>query len=540
MRDEPQDNQPRQPDMPFISTPTETVYNHKASSGSQPSITSADAPATTDFVLGIDTCGFTTASTITCEYGYECTNIENYRGCCMPGGDDCASTIHTDCVDYMNAPNPAYCGPHTLCCPSTVPFCFTYGFSTSEKLGATFTHVQCQETPGYGEMYPLPPELITTTSAEGETSPSSSSSSLMAQPTDESSSHETPVGAIVGAVIGAVVLIVLAIVAAVLLIRRRHHRAAIISRRNERARDIDDKLSSDATAKEAGRLRPLSTIHEQASPIASPVREKRKSGRHSIGPQYLNPLRAHPVGLEGGLSRSATVNLGSSTSSKKSVGTNTMARINEKNSSDSKGVDKNSDPRVPMLQIPIPRHQGSRLAPPPPPKSKPKSSSGSPQTPTGASALQSPRTSSVPLSPIEVAFGSEGDKRASRLSLNPFASNTSSSDLIPGVDRAGDSASSVSSAATTSPAVAAAASRSVGVGADAMARTDGSTSPKSAEPVSPIEPIDDEDSQRLSFISIPSTHGEEDHERSELVSPISPESPAPVSPLESRRGSLEP
>ncbi|KAI0012174.1 hypothetical protein F4779DRAFT_105301 [Xylariaceae sp. FL0662B] len=563
MRDEPKDNQPRPSEMPFLSTPTETVYTDKVGSGKQPSITLTDAPGTTDFVLGDNTCGFTSASTITCESGYQCTNVGDYRGCCLPEADDCVSTIHTDCVDYTDVPNPAYCGPHTLCCSSAVPYCFSYGFIISEEPGATFTHVQCQQTQGYGEMYPLPPELMPTTSADEEPTSPSSTSPLTVQPTDEPSSHKTPVGAIVGAVIGAVILIVLAIIAAVLIIRRRRQRAVMTAARNERMRDMDDApplkaAALAAPAKEVSRLRPLSTIHEQTSPHGSPLREKRKSARHSFAPQWPlgtgNPLTAHPIGVEKGLGRSATITLGSkSSSSSSSISSNRSINLNTNAISARSGrkpVDRNSisNPLVPVLNVPTPAPPRTGLAPPPP---KSSSSSSSPHTPTSATALvQSPRLSYVPVSPIDIAFGSEADgRRGSRLWVDTSSAvSTRSHDHIPGIAGSGASTTSFSTAATATAAAA-------GAGAGVMASADGSTSPEVAEPVSPIDDDEqEEDAQRFSLISAPSAPGERDHEHDQLVSPVSPtiddddgvsseddsDSPATVSPLDSRRGSLEP
>lgn len=53
-----------QSDMPLISIPTQTFNPYGVRPGGQPaSLTAVSVPGTTDFVLGVDTCGFTTAST---------------------------------------------------------------------------------------------------------------------------------------------------------------------------------------------------------------------------------------------------------------------------------------------------------------------------------------------------------------------------------------------------------------------------------------------------------------------------------------------
>jgi hypothetical protein len=62
MRDEA--HGPRQRNMPFINTLTQSAYINQVGVSSPPAITSpAKEPETPPFVLGVDTCGFTTGST---------------------------------------------------------------------------------------------------------------------------------------------------------------------------------------------------------------------------------------------------------------------------------------------------------------------------------------------------------------------------------------------------------------------------------------------------------------------------------------------
>ncbi|KAK8139062.1 hypothetical protein PG984_002442 [Apiospora sp. TS-2023a] len=69
--------------------------------------------ASESFALGIDTCGFTSGSTLTCSAGY-CTNIGEHRGCCTGSPADCSASIWTTCRGYTEAAG-GYCGAHTLC-----------------------------------------------------------------------------------------------------------------------------------------------------------------------------------------------------------------------------------------------------------------------------------------------------------------------------------------------------------------------------------------------------------------------------------------
>ncbi|KAK8050476.1 hypothetical protein PG994_012206 [Apiospora phragmitis] len=266
------------------------------------------ASASESFILGIDTCGFTSESTC------YCTNIGDARGCCTGSPADCSASIWTTCRGYTEG-GDGYCGAYTLCCAAALPACITYYFTTKSEPGETLTNVGCGTSAMYGQMYPLPPELMPTTSDEDHRSATdlsvnpietSGSESEKAQPTN-------PTGAIVGAIVGGVLLVALAILACVLLAKRR--------RRRQEQQQISKELISGPTdftnvapttgapEKSGGgvanslrtRLR-LSTIHEHNGPLpASPMLARYKSARRSYGPDWplgsADLLESHPVAV---------------------------------------------------------------------------------------------------------------------------------------------------------------------------------------------------------------------------------------------------
>ncbi|KAI0600137.1 hypothetical protein F4775DRAFT_599637 [Biscogniauxia sp. FL1348] len=547
MRDEVKNrDRPWQLDMPFLNTPTQTAHSHKPDSGKAPAITSSTGQGTSEFALGIDTCGFTFGSTGELIH---LTDQRTYRGCCVPGASDCSSTIHTSCIDYGLVDNSAECGPRTLCCPWTAASCFSYAFTTDTEPDATFTYVQCQQSRGFGELYPQPPELTTDTPPETS---SESPTSLTVQPEDNHrSSSSTPAGAIAGAVCGSIVFICLIIAAVYMLMRRRRikrQQANLATMSTEPARlkdETPEATSTDGGATSgAGGLRPLSTIPEQGSPTGSPLLEKRKSAFprvQSLEPNWPlgangNPLASHPVDLEKRLSRNTP-------------------------SGDQTGAPRPPSQQIhrepqslPMLKVPTPP-PGSRLAPPPPPPKSPRTSSASsPRTPTSTGAMvQSPRLSFVPVSPIEVAFDEEMDQRKSWFDDSsstgtPVATSSGIRDSYSG---GGGGLTAPRAPTPGAPILSLQGLSNTSATDFAVDRaTDRDPDP---EPVSPVSPLDVDDdgndigTRRLSFISVPSVPGDGDREVDDLVSPISPNdprsadgraSPETVSPLESRQGSL--
>ncbi|KAH9908940.1 hypothetical protein F4778DRAFT_205130 [Xylariomycetidae sp. FL2044] len=632
MRDEPKVNQPRQLVMPLISTPSQTSHPHRVDSGKAPAITAPSVEQNiTDFILGIDTCGFTSGSTITCSFGYECTNIGNYRGCCLAGAADCTSTIQTTCLDYGVIEDPAQCGSHTLCCPVAKSHCFSYGFLTSDQPGQTFTYVECQPTHGFGEMYPYPPELMSTTSAEPMPS---SNASLVIEPSDgddndnNNNASPVPIGAIIGAVVGAIILVCLVALAAFLIIRRRrqqqqrrHIPGAIGgggggagggmvaslgdddggTNKGHRDGGGEDHIPAfpnperSRTRRGGGRMRPLSTIHEQhlhhtptttsksksktssnSNPNStSPLKRKSLTpaiARQSLGPDWPlaanhgNPLGAHPVDIEKRLSGTG----------------------------------------IPILKVPAPPPApppsgGARLVPPPLlslaaasslslPSSR-KSSAGESamaergmgvggggglgglggpggSSSTSVAGLQSPRLSYVPVSPIDAAFRDEVDRRVGRLERDERTGQLATTTVARGGlgaeevsddDEEGEKRGRGSGRGRRRSSIVdfgTPFATPVGTGlGSAAAAAAGRESPEPVSPVSPLEREEEEEeehesgTQRLSFVSAPSAPGEGDQELDDLVSPVSPEragsgldgrvSPESVSPLESRRGSLD-
>ncbi|OTA85654.1 hypothetical protein M434DRAFT_16088 [Hypoxylon sp. CO27-5] len=543
MRDENKDDhhEPRKPVMPYISVPTETISAHDVLPSQQPpSVTTTSFPGTSSFLLGIDTCGFTTSST------------RSNRGCCLPGDYDCVSTIYTECIDYGEAPNAGACGAHTLCCSDSKPYCFTYAYSTDKDPGATFTYVECNPSDGYGEMFPFPPELAAaTTSATDTSSPSTS------QPQTSSSHSSSSMGGIIGGVIGGVVFIVFIIVAVALLFRYRQrgrHAATIRASRisaptlqtphsstdispaaeKEQAQAVAAAAAANKRANRRSFLRPLSLIREHPSPTdssspSSPprARYKHKSAadaapaRQSFGPNWplgpdpgSNPLGAHPIdaNLKKRLSDSRLGARGLATATAIVIGGGvpTNAAGGGNNSGGGATAGNGRPLRVPVLRLPPP---GTKR---PPPKS-PRSSGG---TPTSAwAALQSPRLDWVPVSPIlGVAFGDGGGNG------NGKSVTWDDEEVGP---RRDDVAISTGTGAGTG----------TGTGAGAV-NTE-------REPVSPIGSDEEveEDLQRSSYVSAPSAYSALDG----LVSPVSPhevegdgdDGDVTVSPLESRRGSLD-
>ena len=450
----------------------------------------------------------------------------------------------------------------------------THYFTTHAAPGETFTNVGCGTSAMYGQMYPFPPELMPTTSAE--TSPSATEltvSPVNSTPgdSDGKTPSASPTGAIVGAIVGGVTLVALAVLAFALLAKRRRRQ----QRENQQqqqppiTKDLISAPSPTAPEKSGGgglrtRLR-LSTIHEQP---ASPVLSRYKSARRSYGPDWplgsADPLESHPVLPL--VTPASTVPADSAVDLER--------RLSEPRVG---GGGTNQVPvPVPVPQLQIPAVPATRLAPAPPPKSPIGASPSQlpqqqqlqeqlqkpPPSPKGGLLLQSPRLSfAPPASPIDAAFNAEVDQR------------------VRGIDGAGAAAAS----AFTPAAVTDNSHSNRNSTANNNPRRDSSNSNNnirvSTKPPPPlrnstyqdagaVSPIEDspvaENPQRLSLVSAPSHRNSRFIEAADdLVSPVSPEddeddedglggarkgggggasgrvSPATVSPMESRRGSLE-
>ncbi|KAI0404891.1 hypothetical protein F4802DRAFT_615291 [Xylaria palmicola] len=293
----------QQSTMPYLTTPTRTANVHEARSRrSEPTaITIAvGEPAPEPFILGTDTCGFITGSTY------------SYRGCCAAGALDCTATIYTGCLDYQDMPNAAMCGPQTLCCPWSRAYCVTHGFMTEGQPGATFTHVRCAESPVAGDLYPYPPEGITTIA--DSTTDSISSIPTVEPSASGGSSSSKPVspGTIAAAAVGGAVFVLLAILGILFYIIKKRRQQRQTSRISICVNDAPIESTGDV---DFGSKRPierqssLSTIHEQQTPVSpSPsLVSKRRSvsslfrrqnwplgaGAPPISPRY--PLSSHPI-----------------------------------------------------------------------------------------------------------------------------------------------------------------------------------------------------------------------------------------------------
>ncbi|OTB11642.1 hypothetical protein K445DRAFT_210481 [Daldinia sp. EC12] len=540
MSDESKDDYPRpwQLDMPLISTQTKTLNTYAVRPGGQPaSLTAANVPGTTDFVLGVDTCGFTTASTVTCNFGYECTNVGGYRGCCLPGAGDCASTIYTDCVDHDDISNTADCESQTLCCPSSRPSCYTYWFDDESGPQDTYRHIDCHTSRGFGILYPFPPELTMTseTSTTSTQSSEPSNSDQMSVESERGSSKSA--GTIAGAVVGSVTFVIILVIIATLIFRRHRSKKNAAAKPPVPPKSADSSINimptpekeqrqttAVASPKSARRsfLRPLSLIREHPLAISNPIpmqagslapgirRHKSAAAHHSprsnwpLGPPG-NPLGSHPVDAN---LRKRLSDSGLGTHSLESEGSIIAER----------GQDTLRVPRIlpfalPSQPSPPPPPPGVRpVAPLPPLKPTHESrqttgTSTSTTTPTSATAaLKSPRLSHVPVSPIM-------------------------SRVLDGIGPRRTVSKGSSSASATRPTI---------------------SSVADLEPVSPIGSDGEEEegrghAPRLSYLSSLTT--DDDRWRDELVSPIGvdevgsdtegPESPVTVSPLESRRGSMD-
>ncbi|GAW20708.1 hypothetical protein ANO14919_102170 [Xylariales sp. No.14919] len=403
MRDEVQGREPQQRIMPFIATPTQTADTYETNNDTPepPAITAAAREVVTPpFILGPDTCGFTSSSTITCDVGYDCENVGNYRGCCVAGGEDCSATIYTACLNYEDMPNAAMCGPQTLCCPLSKAYCATYGFTTEEQPGATFTHVQCAETPGFGELYPYPPELVTTIEASSTPNTSSTLAAQPARNTSSSSSHSISRGAIAGAVVGSIVFAALAILGICLFAKRKrrhqweqriHNGSGVTSAPYSSTEDVQ----FGGGGASAARLRPLSTIHEREIP--SPNSTSSKHRQHSA-PNTLRP-------------QSVAQNwpLGGPVSPRKPLSSHPVGDPERRPSRDEFPPRLQSSHSM-EADAPILR---TRLSPPPPLK-KPdpaRMSSGGDSTSAVGLALQSPRLPYIPTPTIDTAFGEDVQRR---------------------------------------------------------------------------------------------------------------------------------
>lgn len=419
----------------------------------------------------------------------------------------------------------------------------THYYTTEDIPGHTYTNVACGTSDLFGQLFPYPPELMPTTSAQ----PINSTTLSSVSDSTESESRPVPTGAIVGAIVAAIILVIFLITATVCFARRKRSQAHLntsaakaAAHGGNRKRGVKPVDALPAVASSGGgnnnneaaeverkrRLR-LSTIPEVLSPT-SPTgggagntmfrKSKSKSARRSYGPDWplgsADPLESHPIPLPPPPPPPSAQN---TPDPEKSAAAGEQPQT----------------PQTPRRSIPT----LNLFAASPTAKSHKRTGSASttadggdnlkvsPITPDSARVmLQSPRLSYHPVSPMDAAFNDEVERRVSRL------------------DAAGPS------------------------GAD----TNEQNNNRSGE----VSPIDDDDDDvdarhpldnRLSLISVP-TVSEDGARLDDIVSPVSPQeeeheekkkaeeedvtkkedeaeeagdvSPMSVSPIESRRSSL--
>ncbi|KAI1311423.1 hypothetical protein F5Y03DRAFT_410556 [Xylaria venustula] len=301
-------------------------------------------------------------------------------------------------------PDAAMCGPHTLCCPESKAYCATYAFTTYDQPGSTLTHVQCAESPAFGEMYPYPPELSTT--AEDSIT-ENISSALIVQPADikhSSSSNSISSGAIVGIVVGGIVFVALIVMGVSLFICRRRRQREVAARNGSVAMKTTPPPTQDERSDDnalAGRLRPLSTIPEQRSPLPSSDSLENQEGAAP------NTLRPRSFGENWPLGPGVPISPRKPLSSHPVTDFEKRFTQNEFQSQLQSSASRESG--APSLRSPTPPSPGTRLSPPPQPKKSELTHAPSRVSAIGL-ALQSPRVSYIPPPTIDTAFGEEVER----------------------------------------------------------------------------------------------------------------------------------
>lgn len=412
----------------------------------------------------------------------------------------------------------------------------THYYTTEDIPGHTYTNVACGTSDLFGQLFPYPPELMPTTSAQ----PIHSTTLSSDNDSTESESRPVPTGAIVGAIVAAIILVIFLITATVCFARRKRSQAhlntsaakAAAHGGSNRKRGVKpvDALPAVVTSTGGGnneaaeverkrRLR-LSTIPEVLSPT-SPTgggsgnmsrKFKSKSARRSYGPDWplgsADPLESHPMPLPPPPPPPSAQN---TPDPEKSAAAGEQPQT----------------PQTPRRSIPT----LNLFAASPTAKSHKRTGSASttadggdnlkvsPITPDSARVmLQSPRLSYHPVSPMDAAFNDEVERRVSRLEGAGPADENRSGEVSPIDDDDDD--------------------------VDARHPLDNRLSLISVPTVS-------EDGARLDDIVSPVSPQEEEHEeekkaeeeedvqkKEDEVEEAGDVSPMSVSPIESRRSSL--
>ncbi|KAK3682034.1 hypothetical protein B0T22DRAFT_274861 [Podospora appendiculata] len=167
--------------------------------------------------VGSNTCGFFTGEGInamTCDAGTTCTNIGDYRDCCVDS--ECTtSSFSSVCLDYNN-PKCSTSSAGTICCPNDDKsrYCVTYFWATTATPNAIFTLYNCEEKAFSGKaILAAEPPLDTSTTSDSSSDPTSTPTDTTTTPTATptpaaaSSSSGAPVGPIVGGVVGGLAVI---------------------------------------------------------------------------------------------------------------------------------------------------------------------------------------------------------------------------------------------------------------------------------------------------------------------------------------------
>lgn len=418
----------------------------------------------------------------------------------------------------------------------------THYYTTEDIPGHTYTNVACGTSDLFGQLFPYPPELMPTTSAQPINSTTLSSDS----DSTESESRPVPTGAIVGAIVAAIILVIFLITATVCFARRKRSQAHLNtsaakaaahggSSRKGGVKPVDalpavvpsgSGGNSEAAEVERKRRLRLSTIPEVLSPT-SPTgggtgnamfrKSKSKSARRSYGPDWplgsADPLESHPMPLPPPPPPPSAQN------------------TPDPEKSAAAGGEQPQTPQTPRRSIPT----LNLFAASPTAKSHKRTASASttadggdnlkvsPITPDSARVmLQSPRLSYHPVSPMDAAFNDEVERRVSRLEgAGPTADTNEQNNRSGEVSPIDDDDDDVDARHPLDNRL---SLISVPTVSEDGARLD--------DIVSPVSPQEEEHEEKKAEEEEDVTKKEDEVEEAGDVSPMS------VSPIESRRSSL--
>lgn len=407
----------------------------------------------------------------------------------------------------------------------------THYYTTEDIPGHTYTNVACGTSDLFGQLFPYPPELMPTTSAQP------TNSTTLSSDTDSTESESRPVltGAIVGAIVAAIILVIFLITATVCFARRKRSHAHLNTSAAKAAAHRGDGNKeggvkpmdalpavvpsgggNEAAEVERKRRLRLSTIPEVLSPTSptgtgnmSRKFNKSKSARRSYGPDWplgsAGPLESHPMPLPPPPPPPPLA----------------------QNTPDPEKPGEEETPQTPRRSIPT----LNLFAASPTAKSHKRTSSASqpvshaddnlkvsPITPDSARVmLQSPRLSYHPVSPMDAAFNDEVERRVSRLEgPGPSEENENRSGEVSPIDDDDDVVDARHPLDNRLSLI------SVPTVSEDGARLD--------DIVSPVSPQEEEHEEKAA--------GEDVEKKDDEVEEAGDVSPMSVSPIESRRSSL--